>query len=474
MAQGRILVIDDKENMLKLFCRLLADQYEITTATDGRAGLTTFRQGKFDLVVTDIRMPGMSGMQLLVEVKRLRPEVVVILMTAYGEVAQAVEAMKQGAYDYITKPFDPEQMAITIDRALKHKVLQDRATELQAQVEERHGPDSIIGRSPHIQQCLELVRRAADSDTTVLVTGESGTGKELFARAIHYTSKRKQFRFVPINCGAMPKDLIESELFGHLKGAFSGADVNKAGLLEEAEGGTAFLDEIGELPLEVQVKLNRAIQEREIRPVGEVRDRPINVRFVAATNTDLREAVDQGRFRDDLFYRLNVLVLAIPPLRERPTDIPPLAEYFVEKHCAREGRAVLDIELEAIELLQRYHWPGNVRELENILAVAVLMAESDRLSADLLRSYPISKSLGLTDSDSYSALFGGAAGLADLPYKDAMDRMNRECTAYYLRALLANFKGNVVEAAAHAGVERGSLYRLMRKNHIMVEEFQSD
>ena len=474
MAQGRILVVDDKENMLKLFCRILADRYDIATATDGRAGLAAFRQGNFDLVVTDIRMPGMSGMQLLLEVKRLRPDVVVILMTAYGEVAQAVEAMKQGAYDYITKPFEPEQMAIIVDRAIRHKVLQDRATELQAQVEAKHGPDSIVGCSRQIAQCLELVKRAADSDATVLITGESGTGKELFARAIHYTSKRGQFRFVPINCGAMPRDLIESELFGHVKGAFSGADTNKTGLLEEADRGTAFLDEISELPIDVQVKLNRAIQEREIRPVGEVRDKPINVRFVAATNSDLREAVDQGRFRDDLFYRLNVLVLAIPPLRERPADILPLVGHFLAKHCAREGRPLLEIEPEAVELLQSYHWPGNVRELENTLAVAVVMTESQKLSAELLKSHPFAKTLGFEGSAARALAQSGPSDLAGLAYKDAMDRMTRECTSNYLRTLLTRFKGNVVEASTHAGLERGSLYRLMRKCDIKVEDFQSD
>ena len=260
MPSPHVLVVDDKENMLKLFCRILGDRYQITTASDGRAGIETFRQGKFDLVVTDVRMPGMSGMQLLVECKRSRPDVMVILMTAYGEVSQAVEAMRHGAYDYITKPFDPDQMVIVIERALKHKVLQDRATQLQDEVESTHGRDAIVGQSAGIRLCLDLVEKAADSDATVLVIGESGTGKELFARAIHYTSKRKALRFVPINCGAMPRDLMESELFGHVKGAFSGADSPKTGLLAEADRGTAFLDEIGELPLGVQVKLNRAIQ----------------------------------------------------------------------------------------------------------------------------------------------------------------------------------------------------------------------
>ena len=473
MARAHILVVDDKENMLKLFCRLLSDQHDITTAADGRSGLDALKEDDFDLVVTDIRMPGMSGMQLLVEAKRLAPEVVVILMTAYGEVAQAVEAMKQGAYDYITKPFDPDQLAITIDRALQHKLLHDRASELQAQVEEKHGVGSIIGDSPPIRRCLGLVEKAAGSDTTVLITGESGTGKELFARAIHYTSKRTQFRFVPINCGAMPKDLMESELFGHAKGAFSGADTNKIGLLEEADRGTAFLDEIGELPLDVQVKLNRAIQELEIRPVGEVRDKPINVRFVAATNVDLKQLVSDGRFREDLFYRLNVLVLAIPPLRERPTDIPDLAEHFVAKHCAREGRAALSIEPEALELLQGYHWPGNVRELENTVAVAVLMADSGVLTAAQLQSHPIAGSLGLGSSVPGGAAETSMAELVELSYKDAAERMNREITARYLSALLEHFGGNVVMAASHAGVERGSLYRLMRKCDIKAEDFQA-
>ena len=472
MARGRILVVDDKSNMLKLFCRLLSDRHDITTAEDGRAGLEAFRSQDFDLVVTDIRMPGMSGMQLLAEVKRLKPDVDVILMTAYGEVAQAVDAMKQGAYDYVTKPFDPDQLSLTIDRALKHKVLHDRASELQAEVEEKHSLDSIIGDSPGMSACRSLASRAVDSDATVLIVGESGTGKELFARAIHYTSRRRDFRFVPINCGGIPKDLTESEFFGHVKGAFSGADTNKRGLLEEADRGTAFLDEISELPLDVQVKLNRAIQEREVRPVGDVRDRAIDVRFVAATNADLKMAVDEARFRDDLYYRLNVFVLDIPPLRGRLEDIVPLTEHFIKKHCAREGRSVLEVEPEALALLQSHQWPGNVRELENILAVAVIMAQSDRLSADLLRSQPIARSLGLQSESAGAGPPQGTADVASLPYKQAMEVLNRQCTTHYLMSLLAKFEGNVVDAATHAGLERGSLYRLMRKCGVRVEEFQ--
>jgi len=307
----------------------------------------------------------------------------------------------------------------------------------------------------------------------VLITGESGTGKELFARAIHYTSKRRHFRFVPINCGAMPKDLMESELFGHVKGAFSGADTNKIGLLEEADRGTAFLDEIGELPVDVQVKLNRAIQELEIRPVGEVRDKPIDVRFVAATNVDLTQLVTDGRFREDLYYRLNVLVLDVPPLRERAADIPELAKHFVAKHCAKEDRAVLSIEPEAIELLRAYQWPGNVRELENTLAVAVLMADSQVLTAAQLQSHPIGGSSGLASSVPDGVPGSSMAELVELPYREAAERMNKESTARYLGALLEHFDGNVVKAAAHAGMERGSLYRLMRKCDIRAEDYQS-
>jgi len=278
-------------------------------------------------------------------------------------------------------------------------------------------------------------------------------------------------RFVPINCGAMPKDLMESELFGHVKGAFSGADANKIGLLEEAKSGTAFLDEISELPLEVQVKLNRAIQEREIRPVGAVRDKPIDARFVAATNTDLRQAVDEGRFREDLFYRLNVFVIPIPPLRERLEDVPVLTEHFIAKHSKREGKEPLAVAPDAIRLLQAHDWPGNVRELENTLTVAVLMAEDNVLTMDVLNSYPISRTLGLEGAPP-----AGGAGieshLVDVPYREAVERMNKESTAQYLRALLAKYQGNVVQAAKHAGLERGSLYRLLRKCDVRIEEFQ--
>ncbi len=472
MSQGRILVVDDKENMLKLFCRILGDRYEITSAEDGRAGLEAFQEGKFDLVVTDIRMPGLSGMELLQECKRIDPNVVVILMTAYGEVSQAVEAMRCGAYDYITKPFDPDEMVLTIERALEHKTLQERAAVHEEEVERARSAHAIIGESRPIQACLRLVERAAASDATVLITGESGVGKELFARAIHYASARKAMRFVPINCGAIPKDLVESELFGHVKGAFSGADSHKTGLLEEAKGGTVFLDEIAELGVDVQVKLNRAIQEREIRPVGALKDRPIDVRFVAATNTDLRRAVEEGRFREDLFYRLNVFALPIPPLRERIEDIPLLARHFVMKYAQREGKPPMDITPDALQLLQSHDWPGNVRELENTLAVAVLMADSGEITADILRSYPLCKTFGLNSDASAPPVAAVADHLVELPYREAVDLITREATAQYLRALLTKFRGNVVRAAEHAQIERGSLYRLLRKCGINTDEFQ--
>jgi DNA-binding NtrC family response regulator len=320
MSNARILVADDKENILKLFEKILADSFDVATVDEGNRALAMVLSGDFDVVVSDIRMPGADGFTLLREIKHACPEVEVILMTAYASVSKAVEAMKEGAYHYLAKPFDPKEALLVVQRAVERKHLKQQAADLRSALQGAYSFENLVGKSAAMQKVFGLMRRAAETDVTVLITGESGTGKELVARAIHCAGRRKERRFVAVNCGAIPENLIESELFGHKKGSFTGAVADKRGLFEEADGGTLFLDELGELPLPLQVKLTRALQERAVRRVGGAEERKVDVRVLAATNVDLKEAVRQGNFREDLFYRLNIFPIHLPPVRERRED----------------------------------------------------------------------------------------------------------------------------------------------------------
>ena len=459
-----VLVIDDKPNMLKMLSNLLAKNYEVRTCSNGREGLEEFRRASAELVISDIRMPGMDGMELLKRIKEEDAETEVILMTAFGEIAQAVEAVKAGAYHYVTKPFEPEELLLTVEKALERKKLKERTRILQQEVEEKFGFSNIIGSSEAMQHVYELARKAAASETTVLLTGESGTGKELFARAIHYSSPRAQNRFVAINCGAMPKELIESELFGHVKGAFSGATKDKKGLFEEAHRGTLFLDEITELAPDLQIKINRAIQEREIRRVGDTKDLPVDVRIIASTNRDIKEALEQGGLREDLYYRLNVFPIHLPPLRERQGDIPLLINHFMGEFAA-DGSEQLALTPEAMQVMLGHGWPGNVRELRNALERAVVLVEGGRIGPAHLSFH------GEAAADEESADFSAAA---DLPYRDAMNRMSVASQRRYLLEVLRRFDGNVTRAAEHAGIERESFHRLMRKCDIKSDDVKQN
>ncbi|MBL9019372.1 MAG: sigma-54-dependent Fis family transcriptional regulator, partial [Myxococcales bacterium] len=362
MTRPRVLVVDDKDNIVKLLARILSPEFDVTTAEDGTRALALVAAQEFDVVVSDIRMPGADGLTVLRETKRQYPETEIILMTAYATVQDAVAAMKDGAYDYLQKPFEPDEAVLLIKRAIERRQLRAQARDLRAALTTVRRLDNIIAESPAMRRVLELVRRAAASDATVLITGESGTGKEVLAHAIHRASHREGKRFVPLNCGAMPEPLFEAELFGYAKGAFTGATADHAGLFEEAHHGTLLLDEIGELPFGMQVKLNRALQERAIRRVGDRTERTIDVRVIAATNIELRTAVASGKFREDLYYRLNVFPIRVPPLRERRDDIALLAALFVERH--RKDGQPDTFTPEALGALVAYDWPGNVRQLE--------------------------------------------------------------------------------------------------------------
>ncbi len=380
-----ILVVDDEENIRHMLGSVLGTEgYDVTLADSGAQALEVLKEQTFDLLLSDIRMPKMSGLELLDAVLQISPLTVVIMMSAYGSVDTAIEAMKRGAYDYIAKPFKSDEVVLVLRKAEERETLKRENLQLRSdlqQIKGEAGFGRMIAHSPGMQEIFRTIRKIAEYKTTVLIQGESGTGKELVARAIHDSSPRSNAPFVAVNCGAIPENLLESELFGHCKGAFTDARQDKKGLFSEADNGTLFLDEIGELPLNLQVKLLRALQEEEIHRVGDTRDIKVDVRVVAATVRDLAEDVTSGRFRQDLFYRLNVLLLIIPPLRERMEDVPALVEHFTKLNNVRLGTEHAGITKDAMKLLMDYPWPGNVRELENSIEHAMVLSESVTMEA---------------------------------------------------------------------------------------------
>jgi two-component system response regulator PilR (NtrC family) len=384
----RILVVDDELSMREfLEIMLTKEGYQVRTAADGRKALVLAEKELFDLAILDIRMPKMDGIETLVGLKEISPETVALMITAYASTDTAIQAMKQGAYDYITKPFKIEEIKMTIQKALEKKSLETENTLLKQVVEDRYKWGNIIGKSEKMREIYELVKKVSPTKSNVLLAGESGTGKELVAKAVHYNSPRKNRPFVILNCGAIPENLLESELFGHMRGAFTGAISNKHGLFETADKGTIFLDEIGELPLSMQVKLLRVIQDREFTRVGGTEPIRVDVRIISATNKDIEDAVRKGEFREDLFYRLNVIQLRLPNLREKKDDIPLLAQNFLHLFSAELDKDIRQISPDAMRLLMNYDYPGNVRELQNMIERAVALEGSNILSVENLASY---------------------------------------------------------------------------------------
>ncbi len=385
MADARVLVVDDEESMRDLLAIMLRQVgYDVTVADGGEGAIKALKGGGFDLAITDVRMRPVDGLAVLRAAKELSPQTVVLVMTAFASTETAVEAMKAGAYDYVTKPFKLDELKLTIANALERKRLQDENLALRRQLRRERGLENFVGHSRKMLDILETIRKTADSGSTILITGESGTGKELVAQAVHFESARRSRPFVSVNCGAVPETLMESELFGHVKGAFTGAVTSTEGLFSAADGGTLFLDEITEIPQSVQVKLLRAIQEREIRRVGDTKDHKVDVRLIAASNRDVSKAVADGSLREDLFYRLNVIPIHLPPLRDRREDIPLLVAHFIAKLGREVGRTVRGIDAEALATLERYHWPGNIRELENVIERAIVLGGGDMLTVDSL------------------------------------------------------------------------------------------
>jgi len=383
MCAAHILVVDDDQNAKETLHRFLEMQgFEVVGASDGEDALNRTREQTFDVIVTDLKMPKIDGIELIREVKTASPSTICIVVTGFASIDSAVEAMKAGAFDYVSKPFQLEEIKLVVQRALEYKRLQDENFSLRKQLKRRYKFDSIVGDSPRMQDVFRLIEKVADSDSTILLTGESGTGKELAARAIHYNSRRKDRCLVPVNCGAIPENLLESELFGHVKGAFTGATASRIGRFEAANGGTIFLDEIGDMSPNLQVKVLRVLQEQEFEPVGSAKSKKVDVRIIAATNQDLDEAVKRKDFREDLYYRLNVIPIHLPPLRDRLGDVALLSNHFMEKFSQRKRRAMKPLGHHIIEVLNRYDWPGNVRELENLVERLVILAEADEIRPD--------------------------------------------------------------------------------------------
>jgi len=439
-----ILVVDDDQDMRTLLCDELQERgYRIAAASDGREALKKLGEEDCAVVLTDLRMRGMQGLELLNEVKRDYPGTNVIIMTAFGSVESAIDAMKHGAYDYVTKPIKNEEMALVVEKAVRDAQLRREVQQLRRAVREDFSFHHILGKSKPMREVFDLIRRVADSQTNVLITGESGTGKELAAKAIHFNSDRRGGPFVPVNCAAIPENLLESELFGHMKGSFTDAKGDKRGLFEEAHGGTLFLDEISELPVMLQAKLLRAIQEKEGRRVGSNRAVAVDVRIIAATNLSLTEEVKAKRFREDLYYRLNVIEIRMPPLRERREDIPLLVDAFLKKCAEASRKAVKGIGESALALLMDYPWPGNVRELENVIERAVTLTRGEKVVSEDLPP-------AIHGSRGDRKVIDEAADRT-LP----LDEVEKE----YILRILDKTGGNKYQAAQILGIDRKTLYR---------------
>jgi DNA-binding NtrC family response regulator len=459
----RILIVDDEPSLRRALARLLLSRgMAVITADDGAKAMQVLSEQQVDVALVDLMMPQVDGLQLLEHVKAHHAEVEVIIMTAFADVETAVKAVRAGAYHFLTKPFrSNDEVVLTVSKAVERRRLVNHTMRLEKKLEQMEKFGELIGNSPLMQEVYRLALGVAPTSSTVLLLGESGTGKELTARAIHQHSNRADKPFVAINCSAIPVDLVESELFGHVRGAFTGATATRAGLFETADGGTIFLDEVGDLPPLAQVKLLRTLQEGEVKRVGSNATKSVDVRVVAATNIDLRDRIATGKFREDLFYRLNVIAIHMPSLRDRPEDIPLLAFHFLRKYAARVGNAVSRISPQALTALQSQRWPGNVRELENAIEHAVVFCRTDTLQLHDLPSHSASQSGGGASARKSSE--PAALGLMDLPYNDAKRRALQDFETSYLSALLERAGGNVSEAARQAGLDRSNFRRAARR-----------
>jgi len=445
MAGERILVVDDEANMRRTVSANLTKRgYSVASASCGRDAVDLAASEQFDLLITDLKMPDMEGIEVFREIRALAPDIVAVMITGHASIESAVTALRAGIYDYLVKPFNMDEALVAIERALEHRRLSAENVRLRRELADKHRLENIVGKSDPMQQVYELVHKVAGSETTVLLRGESGTGKEMFARAIHYNSGRGQARFVAVACGALPETLLESELFGHERGAFTGAVARKEGLFEAADGGTIFLDEIGDLTQPVQMKLLRVLQEREFMRVGSHDPIHVSVRVISATHRKLEDLVRSGDFREDLYYRVNVVSIKLPPLRDRQGDVPLLIRHFLAKYGADDKR----FSDESMRILAEYTWPGNVRELENVVERAVTLAEGDEIDPGVLPERLLTGGLWQPD-DSW---FEGHT------LHEARDRFEVE----YLTRMMRLSDGNISEAARRAGISRRHFYEKLR------------
>ena len=444
LTANQILIVDDEPEMCSVLSDILKEEgYDTETATSGEKALARMRERDFAVVITDLNMKGMPGMALLKEIKQRHLDTNVIIMTGFGSIESAIEAMKDGAYDYVTKPVKSEQLAVITRKAVREVSLRRELVRLRREVEKEYSFNQILGKSKPMQAIFELIRRITPSPSSVLITGESGTGKELVARAVHYNSPRAKGPFIPVNCAAIPENLLESEMFGHMKGSFTDAKADRKGLFEEAQGGTLFLDEISELPISLQAKLLRVLQEKEIRRVGGTRSIPVDARVIAATNLDLAGEVKAKRFREDLYYRMNVIEVHMPALRERTEDIPLLAMHFVKKYAEPMKKPVAGLTEGTLALLMDYAWPGNVRELENVIERGVTLTRGEKIGSE----------------DLPQAVRGDSGDRHMIEEAAEKTRTLAEVERAYILRVLEKTAGNKYQAAQVLGIDRKTLYR---------------
>ena len=461
--QKSILIVDDEIDMLQLLKRSLEPELNcrIETTTSAKQALQILTQDSFDLVLADIKMPEMDGLALLELIKRDHPDLTVIMMTGYGRVETAVEAMRNGAYDFITKPFDHDALIVRLEKALERCRLLRENLRLQMECRDNAAFQNIVGKSAAMNRVYETIQTVAKTDLTVLITGESGTGKELVARAVHNLSNRSNKPLVAINCPTVPENILESELFGYKKGAFTHAAQNKIGLFQEAHRGSIFLDEIGDVSPTIQTKLLRVLQEKEVKPLGDTKSISVDVRIIASTNQNLEEKIKRGEFRDDFFYRLNVLPIKLPPLREHPEDIPIIANHLLEKHCAKLDKPIKRLSPELMETFKQHIWEGNVRELENVIMQGILFSTSDEIKPQQVE-LPAKRTPARTPNSS----------MDNLPYKEAKEQTLIRFNSEYISGLLERYKGNVTRAAHQCGLERQALQQIMRRYGIKADPYR--
>ncbi len=465
MYNPRILVVDDEMIVCESCRRILEeDGYEVEIALSGMEAFDKMKANSFDILITDLKMPGMDGMEVLKTSRREYPETIVIMITGFSTVETAVEAMKLGAFDYIPKPFTPDEVLIVVKKAIEKKNLVLENIYLRQELQEKYGAHNIVGKSKKMQEIYRIVAKVAPTDSTVLIYGQSGTGKELIARAIHFNSLRREKQFVPVDCAVLSENLLESELFGHVRGSFTGAITNKPGLFEVADGGTVFLDEVGNISLAIQAKLLRVLQEREFTPVGGTKAKKVDIRLIAATNKDLEKMIKEETFREDLYYRLNIVPIYLPNLKERQEDIPHLAVHFLKKYTEEIGKTIKGFTPEAMEKLMKYTWPGNVRELENLIERTVVMTENEMIRPEHL-IFP-----GQKEKESVSNNIPMTSEELKEIKKQIRERAVEDIEKTFVLSALERHNWNITRASEEVGMLRQNFQTLMRKYNIRAKD----